>query len=307
MQSARNRIQYCMRLLKAAACCPDMGGCQPAANRGFHRRLSVHTIWHARLRVAGPFIPTERFAMPVKLPSCSSAGVRSLPLAGARRLRRSPASAQENLKLGLVAAMSGQSAKSGEAIVRGLSHRRRRDQRQGRRARQEGRAAGARRREQPGQGRDRRARAGAAREGRGPVRRARHAGLDRHRAVRQQRQGAVHGRVGGGHADHPNGAAENYVFRVSAVDELVDIALVDYAVAKYGAKKPGMILINNSWGESNEKGLKAALDGQEACPTPASRSSRPTMSTWCRSSRASRRRAPTRCSWSPTSRPPRRW
>src|SRR5258705_761974 len=32
-----------------------------------------------------------------------------------------PAQAQETLKLGLVAAMSGQSAKSGEAIVRGLS------------------------------------------------------------------------------------------------------------------------------------------------------------------------------------------
>src|ERR1700686_5022058 len=32
-----------------------------------------------------------------------------------------PAQAQEPIKLGLVAAMSGQSAKSGEAIVRGLS------------------------------------------------------------------------------------------------------------------------------------------------------------------------------------------
>jgi branched-chain amino acid transport system substrate-binding protein len=56
-----------------------------------------------------------------------------------------------------------------------------------------------------------------------------------------------------------NGAKDNYVFRVSAVDELVDIAMVDHAVKKYGAKKPGMILINNPWGESNEKGLKAAL------------------------------------------------
>ena len=60
-----------------------------------------------------------------------------------------------------------------------------------------------------------------------------------------------------------NGAAENYVFRVSAVDELVDIALVDYAIAKHGAKKPGMILINNPWGESNEKGLKAALEAKK--------------------------------------------
>ena len=56
-----------------------------------------------------------------------------------------------------------------------------------------------------------------------------------------------------------NGAAENYVFRVSAVDELVDKALVDYSIAKHQTKKPGMILINNPWGESNEKGLKAAL------------------------------------------------
>ena len=56
-----------------------------------------------------------------------------------------------------------------------------------------------------------------------------------------------------------NGAAENYVFRVSAVDVLVDKALVDYAIKKYAAKKPGMILINNPWGESNEEGLKAAL------------------------------------------------
>jgi branched-chain amino acid transport system substrate-binding protein len=60
-----------------------------------------------------------------------------------------------------------------------------------------------------------------------------------------------------------NGAKENYVFRVSAVDELVDIALVDYAVAKHGAKMPGMILINNPWGESNEKGLKAALEAKK--------------------------------------------
>ena len=56
-----------------------------------------------------------------------------------------------------------------------------------------------------------------------------------------------------------NGAKENYVFRVSAVDELVDIALVARAMKVHGAKKPGMVLINNPWGESNEKGLKAAL------------------------------------------------
>jgi branched-chain amino acid transport system substrate-binding protein len=56
-----------------------------------------------------------------------------------------------------------------------------------------------------------------------------------------------------------NGAAPNYVFRVSAVDVLVDKALVNYASKAYSAKKPGMMLINNPWGESNEKGLTAAL------------------------------------------------
>jgi branched-chain amino acid transport system substrate-binding protein len=55
-----------------------------------------------------------------------------------------------------------------------------------------------------------------------------------------------------------NGASPNYVFRVSAQDDLVDIALIKYAMSKYSAKKPGLILVNNPWGESNEKGLKAA-------------------------------------------------
>ena len=55
-----------------------------------------------------------------------------------------------------------------------------------------------------------------------------------------------------------NGADPNYVFRVSAVDVLVDVKLLDYASKKFGSKKPGLMLINNPWGESNEKGLVAA-------------------------------------------------
>ena len=51
-----------------------------------------------------------------------------------------------------------------------------------------------------------------------------------------------------------NGANPNFAFRVSAVDVLVDEALLKYA-QKSGAKKLGLILINNPWGESNEKGL----------------------------------------------------
>ena len=55
-----------------------------------------------------------------------------------------------------------------------------------------------------------------------------------------------------------NGAEPNYVFRVSAVDALVDVKLLDYANKKFGSTKPGLMLINNPWGESNEKGLLAA-------------------------------------------------
>lgn len=55
-----------------------------------------------------------------------------------------------------------------------------------------------------------------------------------------------------------NGANPNYVFRVSAVDALVDVKLLDYAAKKFGSKKAGLMLINNPWGQFNEKGLVAA-------------------------------------------------
>jgi branched-chain amino acid transport system substrate-binding protein len=170
-----------------------------------------------------------------------------------------PAHAQETLKLGLVAAMSGQSAKSGEAIVRGLSL-----------AIDEINAKGgvlgkkvellARDDESnPAKG------VLAARE---LVQREKVAaffgGLDTPVSLAivpfaNQSKTPFMGVWAAGTPITQNGAAENYVFRVSAVDDLVDVALVDYAIKKYGAKKPGLILINNPWGESNEKGLKAAL------------------------------------------------
>jgi branched-chain amino acid transport system substrate-binding protein len=56
-----------------------------------------------------------------------------------------------------------------------------------------------------------------------------------------------------------NGANPNYVFRVSAVDELVDRAMVQYARKTFNSSKAGLILVNNPWGESNEKGLMSAL------------------------------------------------
>ena len=55
-----------------------------------------------------------------------------------------------------------------------------------------------------------------------------------------------------------NGADPNYAFRVSAVDALVDVKLLKFAHDKFGAKKAGLILINNPWGQGNEKGLRAA-------------------------------------------------
>jgi len=55
-----------------------------------------------------------------------------------------------------------------------------------------------------------------------------------------------------------NNTDPNYVFRVSAVDALVDVKLLDYASKKFGAKKIGLMLINNPWGQSNQKGLEAA-------------------------------------------------
>src|SRR5216117_535181 len=59
-----------------------------------------------------------------------------------------------------------------------------------------------------------------------------------------------------------NGAKDNYVFRVSAVDEIVDKAMLQYAQKTFNAKNCGMILVNNPWGESNEKGLTAALQAK---------------------------------------------
>ena len=190
------------------------------------------------------------------LAAAAGALLLALPLAG-------PAAAQEKLKLGLVAAMSGQSAKSGEAIVRGLTI-----------AADEINAKGGVLGKQiellvrddesnPAKG------AIAARE---LVQREKVAalfgGLDTPVSIAivpfaNSAKVPFMGVWAAGTPITRNGAAENYVFRVSAVDELVDKALVSYAVAKHGARKPGMILINNPWGESNEKGLKQALEAKQ--------------------------------------------
>ena len=171
--------------------------------------------------------------------------------------------AQETLKVGLVAALSGQSAKSGEAITRGLTI-----------AIDEINASGGvlgrqvellRRDDESNPNK----------------------GLLAARELVQQEEVAVlfggldtpvslaivplanrmefpfMGVWAAGTPITQNGAEENYVFRVSAVDELVDEALVQYGIDQYDMKKPGMILINNPWGESNEKGFRKALESRD--------------------------------------------
>ena len=196
-----------------------------------------------------------------------SASMRSLSrralLVGAALMISAPAFADDTIKLGLVAAMSGQSAKSGEAIVRGLSL-----------AIDEINAKGGvlgkkvelvvrDDESNPAKG------VVAARE---LVQREKVAalfgGLDTPVSMAivpfaNQSKVPFMGVWAAGTPITRNGAAENYVFRVSAVDELVDKALVDYAIKKYGAKKPGMILINNPWGESNENGPQGGARRQE--------------------------------------------
>ncbi len=63
-----------------------------------------------------------------------------------------------------------------------------------------------------------------------------------------------------------NGANPNFAFRVSAVDEIVDVGMLAYAQKNFKSKKPGLILVNNPWGESNEKGLKAAMTAKGVTP-----------------------------------------
>ncbi|VVP12971.1 MULTISPECIES: ABC transporter substrate-binding protein [Pseudomonas] len=167
--------------------------------------------------------------------------------------------AEPPIKVGLVAALSGQSAKSGEALTRGLTM-----------AINEVNASGGvlgrqlelvRRDDEsnPSKG------ILAARE---LVQREKVAvlfgGLDTPVSLAivplvNQMKVPFMGIWAAGTKITENGAADNYVFRVSAVDELVDEALVKYGV-DHGMKKPGMILINNPWGESNEAGFKRALE-----------------------------------------------
>ncbi|HET7343995.1 MAG TPA: ABC transporter substrate-binding protein [Methylomirabilota bacterium] len=52
-----------------------------------------------------------------------------------------------------------------------------------------------------------------------------------------------------------NGKKPNFVFRVSANDDEVDKFLVRYAAERLKRGKPGLLLENTAWGQSNETGL----------------------------------------------------
>ncbi|GAA0270501.1 hypothetical protein LNAOJCKE_4405 [Methylorubrum aminovorans] len=170
-----------------------------------------------------------------------------------------PVKAAEPVRIGLVTALSGQSAKSGEAISRGI----------GLAIEEINRNGGVLGRPLELVARDDEANPSkgvlAARE---LVQRAGVValigGLDTPVSmaivpIANQMKVPFVGPWAAGTGITRNGAADNYVFRVSAVDALVDEALVAYAIKTYGAKKPGAILVNNAWGESNQQGIVAAL------------------------------------------------
>jgi branched-chain amino acid transport system substrate-binding protein len=177
-----------------------------------------------------------------------------------------PASAADTIKIGLVTALSGQSARAGEAITRGLTI-----------AIDELNAGGGvlgrkfelvRRDDEatPAKG------VIAARE---LVYKEKvtvlFGGLDTPVSmaivpIMNEAKVPYMGPWAAGTAITKNGASPNYVFRVSAVDEIVDKAILQYAQKTFNVKKPGLILVNNPWGESNEKGLKAAMAAKGVTP-----------------------------------------
>jgi len=63
-----------------------------------------------------------------------------------------------------------------------------------------------------------------------------------------------------------NGQKPNYVFRVSANDDYADKFLTRYAVDVLKKSKPGLLLENTAWGQSNEVGLTKWLGQKNLKP-----------------------------------------
>lgn len=169
------------------------------------------------------------------------------------------AQAQETVKIGLVAALSGNSALSGEAITRGMTIAI--DEVNARGGVMGGKKLVLVRRDDesnPSKGQL------AARE---LIEKEKVAvvfgGIDTPVSVAlvnvmQELKTPYMGVWAAGTNITQNGKNPNYMFRVSVVDERVDSAMLKYAQKAFGAKKPGAILVNNPWGESNQKGLEKA-------------------------------------------------
>lgn len=178
-----------------------------------------------------------------------------------------PVAAQEPIKIGLVTALSGQSARAGEAITRGLAVAI--DELNAKGGVLGGRKFVLVRRDDeatPAKG------VTAARE---LIFKEKVAvlfgGLDTPVSLAivplvNQEKVPFMGPWAAGTPITRNGANPNYVFRVSAVDEIVNKAMLQYAQKTFSAKNCGMILVNNPWGESNEKGLMAALSAKGLKP-----------------------------------------
>jgi branched-chain amino acid transport system substrate-binding protein len=178
----------------------------------------------------------------------------------ATTLWSAPSLAAEPIKIGLITALSGQSALAGEAITRGLTVAI--DEINAKGGLLGGRKLELVRRDDeanPAKG------VLAARE---LIYREKVAvifgGLDTPVSmaivplINQEKMPFV-GPWAAGTAITKNSGNPNFAFRVSAVDEIVNVGMLDYAQKTFKSSKPGMILINNPWGESNEKGLQAAL------------------------------------------------
>ncbi|TQM99484.1 amino acid/amide ABC transporter substrate-binding protein (HAAT family) [Acidovorax temperans] len=196
-----------------------------------------------------------------------SLGRRHLLAAGLALAAATPALANEPIKIGLVTALSGQSALAGEAITRGMQVAI--DEINAKGGLLGGRKLELVRRDDeanPAKG------VVAARE---LVYREKVAvvfgGLDTPVSMAivplmNQEKVPFMGPWAAGTGITQNGAKPNFAFRVSAVDEIVDVGMLAYAQKAFKTAKPGLILVNNPWGESNEKGLKAAMAAKGVTP-----------------------------------------
>ena len=162
-----------------------------------------------------------------------------------------PPSAADPIKIGLVTALSGQSAQAGEAITRGLAIAI--DEINAKGGVLGGRKIELVRRDDeanPRQGPDRRARAAVQGKGGGAVRRSRHPRVAGHGADRQREKVPFMGPWAAGRspatAPTPTSCSG---YRPSTSSSTK--AMLQYAQKNFNTKTPGIIVVNNPWGESN--------------------------------------------------------